>query len=540
MPASAVSGRNSPMSEPQQKGRSQLLIYGAVGAATVIATFLRLALTPLIGPTSVPFITFFPAVLFSAWYGGFRAGLLSILLSVVIADYFFVSPVGAFYPFSPGDGMALVTFVVVGLGIALLSHSQRRALERADQELILRRTAERELLRSHEELEQRVQERTDQLSHSEQRFRLMVEGVEDYAIYMLSPEGNIVTWNAGAQNLKGYTAQEVIGKHLSLFYTPEDVAAGIPQRQLVEAANQGKAAREGWRVRKGGVRFWAMTTLTALRDPEGQLIGFSKITRDLTERRQAEEALRHKAAELARSNAELEQFAYVSSHDLQEPLRMVTAFMRKLESEYGEKLDSDAREYIGYAVQGASRMKQLIKDLLTLSRVGTRSQEISATDCSAVLQGVLTNLEVAAKESGAEITCDPLPTVMSDRTQTGQLLQNLISNALTFRNQSVPRIHISAKRQGEEWVFSVSDNGIGISPEQHERIFMMFERLHDRTEYPGTGIGLAVCKKIVERHGGRIWVQSAPGEGSTFYFTLPAKDLELGRERDVEHSGSTD
>jgi len=255
----------------------------------------------------------------------------------------------------------------------------------------------------------------------------------------------------------------------------------------------------------------------------GELIGAVVSFRDVTERQQAEHALADKARELARSNTELEQFAYVASHDLQEPLRMVSSYTQLLARRYKGKLGSDADEFIGYAVDGATRMQRLIQDLLAYSRVGTKGRDFEPTDCEGLLDRVLGDLKVAIKESGAVVTHDPLPTVTADGTQLGQLLQNLIGNAIKFRNQEPPLVHVSSKRDGKEWILSVRDNGIGIDHQYAERIFVIFQRLHKREEYQGTGIGLAVCKKIVERHGGRIWVESNSDKGATFYFTLPAQ-----------------
>ena len=239
--------------------------------------------------------------------------------------------------------------------------------------------------------------------------------------------------------------------------------------------------------------------------------------------RKSEERFRCQAEELAQSNQELQQFAYVASHDLKEPLRMVTGYTQLLARRYKGKLDADADEFIGYAVDAAARMQTLIDNLLAYSRVGQRGKKFKPTDCEAVFCRTLKNLGAAVEESGASVKHDPLPTVMADDTQLDQLFQNLIGNAIKYRGKDAPCVEVKAEPRGSEWVFAVRDNGIGIEPRYHNRVFEMFQRLHVREEYSGTGIGLAICKKIVEHHGGRIWVDSIPGEGSTFCFTLPKK-----------------
>jgi light-regulated signal transduction histidine kinase (bacteriophytochrome) len=247
----------------------------------------------------------------------------------------------------------------------------------------------------------------------------------------------------------------------------------------------------------------------------------ARLAVELDERRQTEQRLARYAGDLARSNAELEQFAYVASHDLQEPLRMVASFTQLLARRYRGKLDQDADEFIGFAVDGATRMQTLINDLLVYSRVGTWGKPFAPTDLNVVLQQALDNLTTSIEESGAVVSSGPLPSISGDEVQLIQLFQNLLGNAIKFRGSQAPQIQISAEKQGTQWVFAFRDNGIGIAPEHQKRIFMIFQRLHLRSEYPGTGIGLAICKKIVERHGGRIWLESQGNHGSTFYFSIP-------------------
>ena len=241
-------------------------------------------------------------------------------------------------------------------------------------------------------------------------------------------------------------------------------------------------------------------------------------------RQQAEKDLSRKAEELARSNADLEQFAYVASHDLQEPLRMVTAYTQLLAERYRGKLDENADKFIGYACEGAQRMQVLIQDLLAFSRVGRNGVARASVDCNAVMEEVLQTLASAIQESGAVVTHGALPEVWADRSQMTQVVQNLIGNAIKFRGKEPPLISVQAEKSGRYWLFSVSDNGIGIAPESAENIFVVFQRLHARTEYPGNGIGLAICKKIIERYGGRIWVEPQAGSGSIFKFTMPLHD----------------
>jgi PAS domain S-box-containing protein len=483
----------------------------------------------------------------------------------------------------------------------------------------------------------------DALRESEERYRMLLDGIQSYAIFMMDPRGQIVSWNTGAERIKGYTADQIIGHNFSCFFPPEDIERGRPAEILRMTAASGQHEEQGMRVRKDGSRFLASVTFTALRDPSGNLRGFSEFSHDLSEskesearyrelleaapdamvvvnqggeiellnvqaekqfgysrdeligqkvkdiipegfaerliadgtrsaadalaqqigtgielrgrrkdgsefpieimlsplggaegilvtaairdisvRKKSEAHLVRAVGELKRSNDELQQFAYVSSHDLQEPLRMVASYTQLLAKRYKGRLDSDADEFIAFAVDGCNRMQGLIQDLLAYSRTGTNAKVLHQISGDDALQEALTNLRTAIEESGAVVTHDSLPVIQTDPAQLALVFQNLIGNAIKYRSAEVPHVHVSAtKNGGPEWLFSVRDNGLGIDPQYFERIFILFQRLHGRNEFEGTGIGLAICKKIVERLGGRIWVESEIGKGSTFHFALP-------------------
>jgi PAS domain S-box-containing protein len=278
--------------------------------------------------------------------------------------------------------------------------------------------------------------------------------------------------------------------------------------------------RETW---EGAPDTWASTSKFPFHDSDGRVIGIMGISKKITEKKLMEQALQRRTQELARANEELQLFAYVASHDLQEPLRMISSYVQLLARRYKDKLDADGQEFIAFAVDGAARMRGLINDLLAYSRIDTQGKALEPTDCNDLVKEVLVDLQVAIRENEALVTHDELPTVAADRTQLRQLFQNLIGNAIKFRGDEQPAVHLGVEPHGEEWMFSVRDNGIGFDPKFADRIFAIFQRLHGREKYPGTGIGLAVCKKIVERHGGRIWAESQPNHGATFYFTLPTQ-----------------
>jgi len=481
------------------------------------------------------------------------------------------------------------------------------------------------------------------LQDSEEKYRLLLDGAQDYAIFMLDPQGRVASWNAGAERIKGYKADEIIGQDFSRFYLQNEIDQGRPKAELQIANDSGRSEVEHWRVRKDGSRFWASVVITAVRDSSGGLLGFSEISRDITERREteakyrglleaapdamvvvnqdgeivllnlqaekkfgyhrdelvgqkvkniipegfaerliadgtrtapealaqqigtgielygrrkdgsdfpieimlsplesaegtlvtaairdisvrkaAEKHLAEMVGELKRSNDELGQFAYVASHDLQEPLRMVASYTQLLAKRYKGRLDSDADEFIDYAVDGSNRMQKLILDLLAYSRAGAGGKVLHEISSESALAEALNNLRATIGESGAVVTHDALPPITTDDTQLAQLFQNLVGNAIKYRSADVPRVHISARKNGgREWVFSVRDNGQGIDSQYFEKIFILFQRLHGQKNFKGTGIGLAICRKILDRLGGRIWVESQLNMGSTFYFALP-------------------
>ena len=354
-----------------------------------------------------------------------------------------------------------------------------------------------------------------ELKQSEELFRIL---------FYSSPIGIYVVQNGGFRlvshqlaRISGYDEDKLVGMPSLSLVLPEDRST-VRENAVKMLKGERSLGYEFRMVTKRAETKWVIETVAPIfyqgkRATLGNLI-------DVTERKQAEEKLKQITAEMQRSNTELEQFAYVISHDLQEPLRMVSSYTQLLAKRYQSRLDADADEFIAYSVDGAKRMQALLYDLLEYSRVGTRGKPFSLANCKDIVEQAMANLKVAIEESGALVSYDTLPTIMADEGQLVRLFQNLIGNAIKFRREEPPRVHISANRSYNVVVFSVRDNGIGIDPQHSQSIFEIFRRLHTKEEYPGTGMGLAICKKIVERHGGRISVQSQPGEGSTFYFTI--------------------
>jgi len=351
----------------------------------------------------------------------------------------------------------------------------------------------------------------------------IVESSDD-AIISKDLNGVITSWNKSAERLFGYTAGEAIGQSIAMLIPPErrdeepEILARLRRGERVEHF-------QTIRVRKDGSRLNISLTVSPVKDADGRVVGASKVARDITELVRQGEALQAANAALERANADLQQFADSASHDLQEPLRMVAAYSQLLQQRFGGQLGPIGDKYLGYTVEGAVRMESLLGALRTYTQLSMSEQQPSEdVDAGAALEKTLANLEVAIHESGASVTRTALPHIRMYAFQLEQLFQNLIANAIRYRGSEAPRISIAAERRGEEWLFSVQDNGIGIEPQFQEQIFGIFKRLHSQNEYPGTGMGLAICQRIVERTGGRIWVESQPGKGSTFYFTVPCRN----------------
>ncbi|MFZ5862930.1 MAG: sensor histidine kinase [Nitrospirota bacterium] len=378
------------------------------------------------------------------------------------------------------------------------------------------------------------------LLQSEQRVRLIVDSALD-AVVTINAHGNVTGWNPQAQAIFEWRRDEAIGRPLADLVIPEhsrDAHRAGLQRFL--ATGEGRVLNkrlELTALRKGGEEFPIELTIAPLELSD--YYEFSAFIRDITERKRLEDALKrltqeleHRVEErtaqlarsneaLERSNLELTRFAYVASHDLQSPLRSISGFAQLIKQDYQGRLGAEADVWISRVVENTNRMQTLIADLLSYSRVDSAAHPLRPTDFRAVFKDAVASLDAAIVDSGAQVTCGELPTVLGDTSQLVQLLQNLIDNAVKYHGTDPPRVHVEARAQGDEWLFSVRDNGIGIEPKHTERIFEVFQRLHTHQAYPGTGIGLAVCRRVVHRHGGRIWVDSQPGHGSVFYFTIP-------------------
>jgi PAS domain S-box-containing protein len=369
------------------------------------------------------------------------------------------------------------------------------------------------------------------LRASEERFRILVENVKDYAIFGLDPEGRILSWNAGAEAISGYRAEEIIGQHFSRFYPQEAIDRRWPEEELAKAAADGRCEDEGWRIRKDGSRFWANVTITALRDASGKLIGFSKVSRDLTERKHAEEKLAEYNEQLQRTNRELEAankeleaFSYSVSHDLRAPLRAIDGFSQILLEEHSAALPAEAQEYLRDVRANTQCMGQLVDDLLALARLGRHPLNTEPTEPKELVRRCLDELQRECPGRSVEIVIGQLPPCSADPGLLKQVWMNLLSNALKYTSRrEAARVEIGGEpgNSTRQATYFVKDNGIGFDMRYADKLFGVFQRLHAAEEYEGTGVGLAIVQRIIQRHGGRVWAEAQPNCGATFFFTLP-------------------
>ena len=341
------------------------------------------------------------------------------------------------------------------------------------------------------------------------------------SVMITDVKGNIEYVNPHFTAVAGYSPEEAAGKN------PRILKSGLQGREFYRDLWTTITSGREWtgefhNKKKNGELYWEKAKISPIKNKDGVITHFVALKEDVTALKLAEEALKRHTEELERSNRELEQFAYVASHDLQEPLRIVAGYVQLLSRRYKGKLDENAEEFISFALDATKRMQALISDLLAYSRIGSGGKDFGSVDMEKVLDSTLLDLNPALSERGAEVTRSPLPSVKGDEPQLRRLFQNLIGNAVKYCSE-MPRIHVSAEKKADSWLFSIRDNGIGIAPRHHDRIFQIFQRLHAKNEYSGTGIGLAICKKVVENHGGRIWVESEAEKGSTFYFTIPTR-----------------
>lgn len=535
--------------------RPASLRYGAAILSVVLALLMQLLLDPLID-TDTPFLVLFAAVTISAWFGGTGSGVLATALSALASDYFFISPFKFFWGQSLRQNLPLALFVLEGVLITALSASLHAARQRTEASKI------------------KAQRHQKDLRQSEERYRLLVEGIRDYAIYMLDPQGQVVSWNAGAERIHGYRAEEVLSRHFAMFYPGEEQEENLPDYELRLASQSERFEKTGLQLRKDGTRFWAEIIITTLKEPDceygsnSNLRGFAKITRDITERKQTEEALQTRATELTRTtqklartatnlekrNHELDQFAYVLSHDLKAPLRAIANLSQWIEedltAEGASQMNADTQHHMKLLRGRVHRMEALIDAALQYSRVGRVETGVTTVAVEALLQEVIATLE---PPPGFVIEIGPeMPTLKAERLRLQQVLINLIGNALkhftpygpedeesegtspsTDKPRSIAlaetspqvpaRVQVAVVEQDDFYEFSVADNGPGIAPRYHEKVFGIFQTLEARDKIENAGIGLALAKKIVESKGGTIRLESQIGQGATFRFTWPKR-----------------
>ena len=447
-----------------------------------------MGLEPYIG-NEIPFITFFGAIMVSAWYGGWKAGIFATVLSLAIVDYMYLGDDK--YQLGLNGIQNQIKgglFLLEGMLISALSNSLHTALYRAE-----------------------IQKRN--LKDSEERFGLLVKGVQDYAIYMLDPDGFIVSWNEGAERIKGYKSEEVINKHFSIFYPAEDVENGKPWDNLDKARMEGRIEDEGWRIRRDGTKFWANDTFTALFDDQGNLRGFSKVTRDRTEARQLDERK--------------DEFISIASHELKTPLTTLKGFTQILESQYKKHGDEKALTYLNKMDEQIERLNRLVGELLNVSRIQSGKLELQReeVDIDSLVTEVAKDMQHSTDRHKIEVSANTGKTLNVDKYRLSQVIVNLTNNAMRYSPQG-KKIIVKCESKGSSIEISVKDFGVGIPKEQQKRIFeRFFQASNLRKEgLGGLGLGLYISYEIVKAHTGKMWVKSTVGKGTTFYFSLPVSE----------------
>ncbi len=457
----------------------------------LIAFWLYWLLTAWFGPGLSPYILFYTAVIIVALLAGFGPGILATVLAVLVAAIWILPPEGIAIE-APIDQISAILFSIMGVIISIAAELYRQNQKRGEEELL----------------------------RSRENFRTLAENSPDLII-RLDKDLRYVYVNSVITKITGQSPEDYIGKIYEEIEIPEEYTTLLRENNLKTLETGEIQHYEFEFPTNKGLKIFEATAVPEF-NVNGEVESILILNRDITERKKSEKQLKEMIEELKRSNQELQQFAYVSSHDLQEPLRTIASFTQLLERRYKGRLDSDADEFMDYIVDAAVRMKQQIEDLLELSRVTTKEKGFKHVDMNLILNQAIQNLNASIRESKTEIITDELPSVVGDGEQLQRVFQNLISNAIKFKKPEEPSlIHISSYKNNQEYVFSVKDNGIGIEEQYMERIFTIFQRLHTKEEYQGTGIGLSIVKRIIERHGGRVWVESELGVGSTFYFTVP-------------------
>jgi len=527
---------------------SELRTYFEIGAFTLlsIALFGMVELPPFVrvgSPLPRP-IELMPGVMFGIATGGyllkgnwrrlpFEVWLVPALIISTAIQLLFMpfsrAPVDAFG--TAAYALKLLSYCFIFAGLVSSMYGLFRQVERSGHLVRHKNEALEVEVRTRREAER-------QARISETKYRTILETIQE-GYFELDLAGNFVFWNDSLAELLGYPPDRLAGLNYRAY--TRDGQSTVVSETLSEVYRTGKSCQVfGWEiVRNDGTRRFAEASAGPVHGDDGEVVGFRGIVRDVTARRATEERLETKSRELARSNEDLRQFAYVASHDLQEPLRMVAGYTQLLARRYEGQLDEEADLFIRYTVEGVDRMQQLIRDLLDYARVQTHGRRFAPVHLPEALGWALSNLEGALTDADATVTFDALPTVEGDTTQMGQLFQNLLANAIKFHGDRPLEIHVGVQRRPGEWQVSVRDNGIGIDPESRTRVFEIFQRLHPPDEYDGTGIGLAICKRIVERHGGEIWVEPSPVEGATFAFTLPRVGEDAAEDAATEGSTRT-